>query len=104
MNFTENLINRINDKHELLFIHDSVKPKNIYSFEKNIQTSKENTAKLKGIFKESLLKSNYKNVSVKKSLFSLPLTYMGFSGYINPFTNEANINRKNSFNQLNICD
>ena len=94
VNFTENLINKINDKHELLFIHDSVKPKNIYSFEKNIQTSKENTAKLKGIFKESLLKSNYKNVSVKKSLFSLPLTYMGFSGYINPFTNEANINRK----------
>ena len=29
---------------------------------------------------------------MKKSLFSLPLTYMGFSGYINPFTNEANIN------------
>ena len=38
VNFTENLINKINDKHELLFIHDSVKPKNIYSFEKNIQT------------------------------------------------------------------
>ena len=94
VNFTENLIIKINDKHELLFIHDSVKPKNIYSFEKNIQTSKENTAKLKGVFKESILKSNYKNVSVKKSLFSLPLTYMGFSGYINPFTNEANINRK----------
>ena len=61
---------------------------------KNIQISKENTAKLKGVFKESLIKSNYKNISVKKSLFSLPLTYMGFSGYINPFTNEANINRK----------
>jgi len=28
----------------------------------------------------------------KKSLFSTPLTYMGFSGYVNPFTLEAHIN------------
>ena len=61
---------------------------------KKYSNFKRKYGKIKGIFKESLLKSNYKNVSVKKSLFSLPLTYMGFSGYINPFTNEANINRK----------
>ncbi|NUY82490.1 DUF3810 domain-containing protein [Flavobacterium sp. MAH-1] len=29
---------------------------------------------------------------VKKSLISLPLSYMGFSGYLNPFTNEAQVN------------
>lgn len=29
---------------------------------------------------------------VKVSLFSLPLSYMGFSGYLNPFTLEAQIN------------
>lgn len=34
----------------------------------------------------------YKHLSVKKSLFSLPLTYMGFGGYLNPFTNEAQVN------------
>ena len=34
----------------------------------------------------------YTNPSVKKSLFSLPLTYMGFGGYLNPFTNEAQVN------------
>jgi len=34
----------------------------------------------------------YKQLSLKKSLFSFPLTYMGFSGYLNPFTNEAQIN------------
>lgn len=34
----------------------------------------------------------YTNPSVKKSLFSLPLTYMGFGGYLNPFTNEAHVN------------
>lgn len=33
----------------------------------------------------------YKQKSVKKSLFSLPLTYMGFSGYLNPFTIEAQV-------------
>lgn len=35
---------------------------------------------------------DYKFPSLKSSIFSLPLTYMGFSGYINPFTNEAQIN------------
>jgi len=30
--------------------------------------------------------------SIKPSLFSVGLSYMGFSGYINPFTNEAQVN------------
>ncbi|RTY95374.1 DUF3810 domain-containing protein [Flavobacterium sp. GT3R68] len=34
----------------------------------------------------------YEKPSIKKSLISLPLTYMGFSGYLNPFTNEAQVN------------
>jgi hypothetical protein len=34
----------------------------------------------------------YEHASTKTSLFSLPLTYMGFSGYLNPFTNEAQVN------------
>ncbi len=33
----------------------------------------------------------YSPRSLKRSLFSIPLTYMGFSGYLNPFTNEAQI-------------
>ncbi len=36
----------------------------------------------------------YEIPSRKKSLFSLPLTYMGFGGYLNPFTNEAQVNYK----------
>ena len=32
------------------------------------------------------------NFPVKKSIFSNPLSHMGFTGYINPFTLEANIN------------
>lgn len=35
---------------------------------------------------------SYTNPSVKKSLFSIPLSYMGFSGYFNPFTGEAQVN------------
>ena len=92
--FTETLIDKINKKHIFLFKNDSVRPINEYSFTESIEISKNNIDKLKEKIKTPIIKSNYKNVSVKKSLFSLPLTYMGFSGYINPFTNEANINYK----------
>ncbi|MFD1316680.1 DUF3810 domain-containing protein [Namhaeicola litoreus] len=34
---------------------------------------------------------DYRPISLKKSLISLPLTYMGFSGYLNPFTGEAQV-------------
>jgi len=33
----------------------------------------------------------YQPRSIKRSLYSIPLTYMGFSGYLNPFTNEAQV-------------
>lgn len=33
----------------------------------------------------------YNQKSLKRSIYSLPLTIMGFSGYLNPFTNEAQI-------------
>lgn len=36
----------------------------------------------------------YQQKSIKPSLFSIPLTYMGFNGYLNPFTNEAQINNQ----------
>ena len=42
----------------------------------------------------------YSIPAVKHSLFSLPLTYMGFAGYLNPITNEAQANYlipKNSY-------
>jgi len=33
----------------------------------------------------------YERPSLKKSIFSLPLTYMGFAGYLNPLTGEAQV-------------
>jgi hypothetical protein len=34
----------------------------------------------------------YKAASLKRSLYSLPLSYMGFNGYLNPLTAEAQVN------------
>lgn len=34
----------------------------------------------------------YKHRSIKTSIYSTALTYMGYSGYLNPFTNEAQVN------------
>ena len=34
----------------------------------------------------------YNFSSQKSSIYSIPLTYMGYGGYINPFTNEAQVN------------
>jgi hypothetical protein len=36
----------------------------------------------------------------KKSLFSIPLSYMGFSGYVNPITLEAQINAQMPLNSM----
>lgn len=49
---------------------------------------------VKSIKKQNMIFDN-RNIDffpIKKSVFSTPLSYMGFSGYINPFTLEANIN------------
>ena len=35
---------------------------------------------------------DYEQTSLKRSLYSLPLTYMGFNGYLNPLTNEGQVN------------
>lgn len=35
---------------------------------------------------------DFQKLSSKKSIISFPLTYMGFSGYLNPFTNESQVN------------
>ncbi len=36
----------------------------------------------------------YRRPSVKKSMFSIMSSYMGIGGYLNPFTNEAQVNKK----------
>lgn len=57
--------------------------------------SKSEILKLAPVGYENLKKTfphlEYHPKSIKKSLYSYPLTYMGFSGYLNPFTNEAHV-------------
>src|SRR5690606_30790577 len=35
---------------------------------------------------------NFTTPSINNSLYSTPLSYMGFAGYLNPFTGEAQVN------------
>jgi hypothetical protein len=85
---THRLIKKSNEMHHQLGFPDSVKVEVPY-------TQKE-------IFNKSVngydnLKSEYPNLayapkSIKKSGWSLGLTYMGYSGYYNPFSGEAQVN------------
>ena len=94
INFTKSAILEINEKHLEIFGSDSTIPANKYDFEKSVKISVENIKDLKNSNIGEFVNINYEYTSVKKSIFSKLLTYMGFSGYINPFTNEANINTK----------
>ena len=57
------------------------------------------------LFSNQLTEIEYKNESIKSSLYSLPLSYMGFGGYLNPFTNEAQVNslKPKYTSPLTIC-
>ncbi len=67
--------------------HDTVAVKVPYSKKKIIELTKYGYQELS----DQLSSMTYQRPSIKKSLFSLPLTYMGFSGYLNPLTGEAQV-------------
>jgi hypothetical protein len=86
--FTKRLIVKTNEIQFQITKSDSAKVVFPYSqkesFNKNLN-GYNNLAKEHPHFKYDIL-------SIKKSLFSIPLSYMGFGGYLNPFTNEAQVN------------
>ncbi|UQD56406.1 DUF3810 domain-containing protein [Flavobacterium sp. K5-23] len=86
--FTKNLIAKTNAIHSQITKNDSLKVALPYShnqvFTMNLNGYK-NLATDYSFF-------TYEKLSAKKSIISLPLTYMGFGGYLNPFTNEAQVN------------
>ncbi|SHM57337.1 DUF3810 domain-containing protein [Flavobacterium xanthum] len=86
--FTQKLIARTNAIQMQITKNDSLKIIVPYSQE---QVFEMNLNGYKTLSKQHLF-FEYSNPSSKKSLFSLPLTYMGFGGYLNPFTNEAQVN------------
>jgi Protein of unknown function (DUF3810) len=88
LDFTKKLIAKTNQIQNQITKNDSLKVIFPYSHEQTFEmdlNGYQNLEKQYSFF-------DYENLSVKKSLFSLPLTYMGFGGYLNPFTNEAQVN------------
>ncbi len=85
---TKRFIAKSNEMHRQLGYPDSVKIDLPYSqkeiMERSINGYK-NLEKIHPFF-------SYSPASIKKSTWSLLLTYMGYSGYYNPFSGEAQVN------------
>ena len=86
--FTKKLIAKTNAIQSQITKNDSLKV--VFPYSQN-QVFEMNQNGYKNLSREYLF-FTYLHSSIKKSLFSLPLTYMGFGGYLNPFTNEAQVN------------
>ncbi|PWH83124.1 DUF3810 domain-containing protein [Algibacter marinivivus] len=84
---TKSLIKKSNALHFEITKNDTIKvdvPLSKSEIFKMVPSGYDN---LKSIFPHL----EYYPKSLKKSIYSYPLTYMGFSGYLNPFTNEAQV-------------
>lgn len=84
---TENIIKEVNTAHAVLSDNDSLKIDYPFTDAELLNKVPEGYHELSKKFEHF----SYDKKSIKKSLYSIPLTYMGFSGYLNPFTNEAQI-------------
>lgn len=85
---SEKLIIQANSLHLQLESNDSLPIHIPYSKEEIFQKTIPAYDQLHQIFPVL----QYHPKSIKTSILSLPLTYMGFSGYLNPITNEAQVN------------
>ncbi len=87
-NLTYKLIKTSNELHKNLEPNDSIP---VVFNDTTVEVFDKTTEAYKSI-QEIFPSLDYTPRSVKKSLISKPLSYMGFGGYINPFTNEAQVN------------
>lgn len=89
ISITERMIQKSNTLHRQLGYEDSTKIVLPYSqkeiFEKSVQGYQ--------VLEQTYPNLTYHPPSIKKSSWSLGLTYMGYSGYYNPLTGEAQVNR-----------
>ncbi|MUV03105.1 DUF3810 family protein [Flavobacterium rakeshii] len=88
VSFTERLITKANQMHLQIVKDDSTKVVNPYTVQQIYGKALNGYDKLAQTYPDF----TYKKESVKSSLISTPLSYMGFGGYLNPFTNEAQVN------------
>ncbi len=86
--FTIKLIEKTNAIHQQITKDDSAKVVVPYSIPEIFELS---IKSYESVEKEYPFLS-YEKPSIKPSLISVPLSYMGFGGYLNPFTNEAQVN------------
>jgi len=87
LEFTDLLIDKNNELHRSITNNDTVAVAIPHSLTEVFKKTPEGYAKLS----ERYPQFEYTPKSIKKSLFSYPLTYMGFSGYLNPFTQEGHV-------------
>ncbi|WZL89262.1 DUF3810 domain-containing protein [Salinimicrobium sp. 3283s] len=85
---TQDLIATSNELHLSITGDDSVKVEIPYSKYELLELSVEGYKNIEEDFPEL----DYHVPSLKCSLYSVPLTYMGFNGYLNPLTNEGQVN------------
>ncbi len=88
VNFTQYLIAQSNHYQEQI-TGDTIKPVQIPYTRKEIF---QKTEAGYGDLKTTYPSFEYRKRSLKSSLFSVPLSYMGYGGYLNPFSNEAQVN------------
>ncbi len=86
--FTEYLATKTNEYQQKITGDTITAVKIPYTHKEIFDKTEEAYGHLKQIYPDL----EYKRPSLKTSLFSLALTYMGYGGYLNPFTNEAQVN------------
>ena len=85
---TKRLIKKSNEMHRKLGFHDTIKIESPYDYKQLFKKTLNGYQNLS----QKHPNLNYNPLSLKKSIWSLGLTYMGYSGYYNPFTGEAQVN------------
>ncbi|MDB4290180.1 DUF3810 domain-containing protein [Flavobacteriaceae bacterium] len=93
---TNQLVKKTNRLHFAITQDSLLKTTLPYAFSELTEISQTGYSQLEKVYPN--FKHDGKNS--KKSLFSTPLTYMGFSGYVNPLTLEAHINAVMPLNSM----
>ena len=87
---TRDLIVTSNELHYAITGNDSVKVDIPYTKSQILKFSIEGYQNIEDDFPNL----DYNIPSLKRSIYSIPLTYMGFNGYLNPLTNEGQVNTR----------
>lgn len=88
LNFTKKLIAKANQVHLAITKNDTVVVEIPYSESEIYQMTSNGFLNLS----KKIPKLSYEFRSLKSSIYSTALTYMGYGGYLNPFTHEAQVN------------